>query len=83
MVVRAQDSGSQLPKQRSLYSDVTFILYIGDISANDGIPFFIAPKVGQIANVTEVSIDELTYNDDKVHTHMVLASVSVMNRGKI
>ncbi|XP_001653880.2 cadherin-23 isoform X1 [Aedes aegypti] len=53
MVVRAQDSGSQLPKQRSLYSDVTFILYIGDISANDGIPFFIAPKVGQIANVTE------------------------------
>ncbi|XP_055609536.1 cadherin-23 [Uranotaenia lowii] len=53
MVVRAQDSGGQLPKQRSLYSDVTFVWYIGDISANDGIPFFIAPKVGQIANVTE------------------------------
>lgn len=53
MIIRAQDNGSQLPKQRSLYSDVTFTLYIGDISANDGIPFFIAPKVGQIANVTE------------------------------
>ncbi|XP_055535431.1 cadherin-23 [Wyeomyia smithii] len=53
LIVRAQDNGSQLPKQRSLYSDVTFTLYIGDISANDGIPFFIAPKVGQIANVTE------------------------------
>ncbi|XP_058830626.1 cadherin-23 isoform X2 [Topomyia yanbarensis] len=53
LVVRAQDNGNQLPKQRSLYSDVTFTLYIGDISANDGIPFFIAPKVGQIANVTE------------------------------
>ncbi|XP_055628070.1 protocadherin-like wing polarity protein stan [Toxorhynchites rutilus septentrionalis] len=53
IIVRAQDNGSQLPKQRSLYNDTVFTLYIGDISANDGIPFFIAPKVGQIANVTE------------------------------
>uniref|UniRef100_A0A182IQZ1 Cadherin domain-containing protein n=1 Tax=Anopheles atroparvus TaxID=41427 RepID=A0A182IQZ1_ANOAO len=53
LVVRAQDSGSQLPKQSSLYNDVSFTLYIGDISANDGIPFFIAPQVGQTANVTE------------------------------
>ncbi|XP_058065906.1 cadherin EGF LAG seven-pass G-type receptor 3 [Anopheles bellator] len=53
LVIRAQDSGNQLPKQSSLYNDVSFSLYIGDISANDGIPFFIAPKVGQTANVTE------------------------------
>ncbi|XP_049539119.1 cadherin-related family member 2 isoform X1 [Anopheles darlingi] len=53
LVIRAQDSGNQLPKQSSLYSDVSFTLYIGDISANDGIPFFIAPKLGQTANVTE------------------------------
>ena len=54
LVIRAQDSGGQLPKQSSLYNDVSFTLYIGDISANDGIPFFIAPQVGQTANVTEV-----------------------------
>uniref|UniRef100_A0A8W7PY29 Cadherin domain-containing protein n=1 Tax=Anopheles coluzzii TaxID=1518534 RepID=A0A8W7PY29_ANOCL len=53
LVIRAQDSGGQLPKQSSLYNDVSFTLYIGDISANDGIPFFIAPQVGQTANVTE------------------------------
>ncbi|XP_053673187.1 protocadherin-16 [Anopheles nili] len=53
LVIRAQDSGNQLPKQSSLYNDVSFTLYIGDISANDGIPFFIAPQVGQTANVTE------------------------------
>ncbi|XP_059614956.1 cadherin-23 [Phlebotomus argentipes] len=53
LVIRAQDNGGQVPKQESLYSDAFFTLYIGDVSANDGIPFFIAPHVGQIANVTE------------------------------
>lgn len=53
LVVRAQDAGDQLPKQSSLYTDVTFTLYIGDVSANDGIPFFITPKVGQVANISE------------------------------
>ncbi|XP_055687294.1 cadherin-23 [Lutzomyia longipalpis] len=53
LVIRAQDNGGQVPKQESLYSDAFFTLYIGDVSANDGIPFFIAPQVGQIANVTE------------------------------
>lgn len=52
-VVRAQDNGGQLPKQESLHSDVSFTLYIGDVSENDGIPFFISPKIGQIANITE------------------------------
>lgn len=52
-VVRAQDNGGQLPKQESLHSDVAFTLYIGDVSENDGIPFFISPKIGQIANITE------------------------------
>lgn len=55
IVVRAQDNGGQIEHQVSLFSDVTFVLYIGDVSANDGIPYFIAPKLGQIANITEVS----------------------------
>lgn len=53
LVVRAQDNGANIPKQESFYSDVSFTLYIGDISSNDGVPFFISPKIGQIANVTE------------------------------
>lgn len=53
LVVRAQDLGEQVPKQQSLYTDVSFTLYIGDVSANDGIPFFISPKVGQVANISE------------------------------
>lgn len=56
IIIRAQDSGGKIDKQVSLYSDVVFILFIGDVSANDGIPFFIAPKLGQIANITEVSV---------------------------
>lgn len=55
LIVRAQDNGGRIEKQKSLFSDVPFILFIGDVSANDGIPFFIAPKLGQIANITEVS----------------------------
>lgn len=58
LVIRAQDNGGQIPKQSSLQSDVSFILFIGDVSANDGIPFFIAPKIGQIANITEVSYEQ-------------------------
>jgi len=54
ITVRAQDNGNQVPKQQSLYSDVNILLYIGDISSNDGIPFFISPKLGQTANITEV-----------------------------
>lgn len=54
LTIRAQDNGGRIEKQKSLFSDVPFILFIGDVSANDGIPFFIAPKLGQIANITEV-----------------------------
>ncbi|XP_017481610.1 PREDICTED: cadherin-23, partial [Rhagoletis zephyria] len=55
LVIRAQDNGNQVPKQMSFSSDVSVIVYIGDVSANDGIPYFVAPKVGQMANVTENS----------------------------
>lgn len=55
VVIRAQDKGNQLPKQESLYSDVSLSLHIGDISSNDGVPFFVAPKIGHIANITENS----------------------------
>lgn len=53
LVIRAQDNGGKIPKQPSLHSDVSLVLYIGDVSANDGIPFFISPKVGQVANISE------------------------------
>lgn len=59
MVVRAQDNGGQVPKQTSLYSDASLMLFIGDVSANDGIPYFIEPKIGQFANVSEVSFSIL------------------------
>lgn len=55
IVVRAQDKGSELPGQASLFSDVQLRLYIGDVSSNDGVPFFITPKLGQITNITENS----------------------------
>lgn len=55
MVIRAQDNGGRVEKQKSLYSDVPFVLFIGDVISNYA-PFFIAPKLGQIANITEVPI---------------------------
>ncbi|XP_075160515.1 cadherin 74A [Haematobia irritans] len=51
--VRAQDNGDKVPKQKSLSSDTKLIIYIGDVSANDGIPYFVQPEIGQMANVTE------------------------------
>lgn len=55
LIIRAQDNGGRVEKQKSLFTDVPFILFIGDVSANDGIPFFVAPKLGQTANITEVN----------------------------
>lgn len=56
MIIRAQDNGAKVDKQKSLFSDVPFVLFIGDVISNYA-PFFIAPKLGQIANITEASID--------------------------
>lgn len=55
LVVRAQDNGNVSPNQELFYTDVPFTLYIGDISSNDGVPFFISPKLGQVTNITENS----------------------------
>lgn len=55
MVIRAQDNGGRVEKQKSLFSDVPFVLFIGDVISNYA-PFFIAPKLGQVANITEVNI---------------------------
>lgn len=55
MIIRAQDNGGRIAKQKSLFSDVTFVLFIGDVISNYA-PFFITPKLGQIANITEVTI---------------------------
>lgn len=54
MIIRAQDNGVKVDKQKSLFSDVAFVLFIGDVVSNYA-PFFVAPKLGQIANITEVS----------------------------
>lgn len=56
MIIRAQDNGAKVAGQQSLFSDVPFVLFIGDVISNYA-PFFIAPKLGQIANITEASID--------------------------
>lgn len=56
LVIRAQDNGGQIPKQESLFTDISLTLYIGDVSSNDGVPFFIAPRVGQTANISEVNV---------------------------
>lgn len=48
LTIRAQDGGG-------LFTDVTLTLYIGDVSANDGVPYFIKPTVDQIASISEVS----------------------------
>lgn len=53
LIVRAQDNGGRIEKQKSLFNDVTFVLFIGDVISNYA-PYFISPKLGQIANVTEV-----------------------------
>ena len=48
--IRARDSG-----KRPLFSDVTFSVTIGDISANDGIPVFIKPAENEVIAVVENS----------------------------
>ncbi|XP_030385900.1 cadherin-23 [Scaptodrosophila lebanonensis] len=53
LIVRAQDNGNQVPKQPTLSTDVDVQIFIGDVSANDGVPYFVSPRVGQMANVTE------------------------------
>ncbi|XP_063973499.1 cadherin-23 isoform X2 [Diachasmimorpha longicaudata] len=50
MRVRAQDNG--LPV---LHSDVSLILYIGDVVSNDGVPLFIRPTLEEIAYISENS----------------------------
>lgn len=54
MSIRAQDNGGRVEKQKSLFTDVPFVLFIGDVISNYA-PFFVAPQLGQIANITEVS----------------------------
>lgn len=58
IIIRAQDNGGRIDKQKSLYSDVPFVLFIGDVISNYA-PFFVAPKLGQVANITEVKRDRL------------------------
>ncbi|KAK9498689.1 hypothetical protein O3M35_003268 [Rhynocoris fuscipes] len=50
LTVRAQDLG-----EPSLFSDVSLILYIGDVVTNDGIPMFIHPTVDEMAYISENS----------------------------
>lgn len=47
--VRAVDQGT--PQQ---FSEAIIKLYIGDVSANDGVPVFVRPKPNEVANILEV-----------------------------
>uniref|UniRef100_A0A1B0FB48 Cadherin domain-containing protein n=1 Tax=Glossina morsitans morsitans TaxID=37546 RepID=A0A1B0FB48_GLOMM len=49
----AQDNGEQVSKQMALSSETSVAIYIGDVSANDGKPYFLKPKDGQVADVKE------------------------------
>lgn len=71
VVIRAQDNGGEVPNQRSLFSDVTLLLYIGDTSANDGTPFFLAPKSGQTAHISEVCFRYFNYSFQLLKVHMI------------
>lgn len=44
-----------------LIGDATLTLYIGDVSANDGVPRFITPADGQTLFVSEVSTYLIIY----------------------
>lgn len=37
-----------------LHGDTELSLYIGDVSANDGVPLFIKPTLDQVASISEV-----------------------------
>ena len=50
LTVRATDTGTP-----SLLSEATLVIYIGDVSENDGIPSIIKPKPDQIIIIPEVS----------------------------
>jgi hypothetical protein len=52
IIVRAIDSGNQIPKQRSLFTDQIVHIFIGDTFQNDGIPYFISSH-DEEANVLE------------------------------
>ena len=57
ITVRALDNGT--PEQ---FSDTDLYITIGDVSRNDGVPEFISPQVGEIAEVFEESaIGTLVY----------------------
>jgi hypothetical protein len=49
LMVRAQDGGNP-----SLSMDVPLSVFIGDVSANDGVPFFIRPTLNEVAKISEV-----------------------------
>lgn len=54
IIVRAIDSGNQIPKQRSLFTDQIVHIFVGDTFQNDGIPYFISSN-DEEANVLENS----------------------------
>lgn len=53
LLIKAKDNGALVSKQESLSADAYVELFIGDVSSNDGIPYFIYPKMGQVANISE------------------------------
>lgn len=49
-----------------LHGDTELSLYIGDVSANDGVPLFIKPTLDQVASISEVSTNVIIRNYNKL-----------------
>jgi hypothetical protein len=52
LLIGATDGGGHI-------GDASLTLYIGDVSANDGVPRFIRPAVEEVLSVSEVIITSL------------------------
>lgn len=56
LTVRALDQGT--PQQ---FSEAKVILYVGDVSLNDGVPAFVRPRPNEVAHVMEVSAKQFSF----------------------
>ena len=52
-----------------LFSDVEVFVYVGDITANDGIPSFVKPAFGEQASVLEVHLSIHSLDLESIHSN--------------
>lgn len=66
-----------------LIGDATLTLYIGDVSANDGVPRFITPADGQTIFVSEVSNNLFFLLLIYWRRHTFIFNISIFNRDPV